>query len=171
VRGLRLGMNIKDVATRLRPSSVPEPDSCGRQTLEFDWADGLLGQPAPRLRELSGVRRVRLGFLDGRLAYFRVTYDGEAVPMRLDQFRATLSASLQLPGMWRRAGGAGAWDQPYTVGCDGFNLMAGYNVGPYVELHDTAALDMLLKRSTEARIRRLREREAERERRRREFKP
>jgi hypothetical protein len=73
--------------------------------------------------------------------------------------------------MWRRAGDAGAWDQPYTVGCDGFNVMAGYNVSPYVELHDTTALDMLLKRGTEARIRRLREREAERERRRREFKP
>lgn len=171
VRGLRLGMSIKDVATRLRPSSAPELDSCGRQTLEFDWADDLLGQPAPRSRELSGVRRLRLGFLDGRLAYFRVTYDGEAAPMMPDQFRATLSSSLKLSGMWRRAGDVGAWDQPYTVGCDGFKVMAGYNVGPYVELHDTAALDMLLKRSTEARIRRLREREAERERRRREFKP
>jgi ankyrin repeat protein len=171
VRGIRLGMNLKGAAARLHPSSVSEPDSCGRQTLEFDWADDLLGQTAPRPQEFSGVRRLRLGFLDGRLAYFRVTYDGEAAPMRLDQFRATISSSLKLPSMWRRAGDAGTWDQPYSVGCDGFKVMSGYNVGPYVEFHDTTALDVLLKRSSEARIRRLREREAERERRRRVFKP
>jgi hypothetical protein len=171
VRGIRLGMSLKGVAARLHPSSVSEPDSCGQQTLEFNWADDLLGQPAPRPRELSGVRRLRLGLLDGRLAYFRVTYDGEAAPMRLDQFRATLSSSLKLPGAWRRAGDAGTWDQPYSVGCDGFKVTAGYNVGPYVELHDTSALDTLLKRSSEARIKRLREIEAERERRRRVFKP
>jgi hypothetical protein len=171
VRGIRLGMSLKGVAARLHPFSVSEPDPCGRQTLEFDWVDDLLGQPAPQPQELSGVRRLRLGFLDGRLAYFRVTYDGEAAPMRLDQFRATLSSSLKLPGMWRRAGDAGTWDQPYSVGCDGFKVMAGYNAGPYVELHDTTALDTLLKRSSEARIKRLREIEAERERRRRVFKP
>ncbi len=171
VREIRLGMSLTDVAVRLRPSSVLEPDPCWRQTLEFDWGDDLLGQPAPRPRELSGVRRLRLGFLDGRLAYVCVTYDSEAAPMRLDQFRTTLSSSLQLPGMWRRAGNAGVWDQPYSVGCDGFKVTAGYNVGPYVELHDTAALGVLLKRSVEARLKRLREIEAERERRRREFKP
>jgi hypothetical protein len=167
VRGIRLGVGLRDVATY----SVSEPDSCGRQTLEFDWTHDLLGQPAPRPREFSGVRRLRLGFLDGRLAYFRVTYDGQAAPLRLDQFRATLSSSLKLPGMWRRAGDAGVWDQPYSVGCNGFTMMAGYNVGPYVELHDTAALGVLLKRSVDARLKRLREIEAERERRRREFKP
>lgn len=117
------------------------------------------------------MRRLRLGFLNGRLAYVRVTYDSEAAPMRLDQFRTTLSSSLQLPGMWRRAGGAGVWDQPYSVGCDGFEVTAGYNIGPYVELHDTAALDVLLRKNTESRIKRLREIEAERERRRRVFKP
>jgi hypothetical protein len=171
VRGIRLGMGLRDVATRLHPYSVSESDSCGRQTLEFDWADDLLGQPAPRPREFSGVRRLRLGFLDGRLTYFRMTYDGQAAPMKLDQFRATLSSSLKLPGMWRRAGDAGVWDQPYSVACDGFKVMAGYKVGPYVELHDTAALDVLLQRSAEARLKRIREIEAERERRRREFKP
>lgn len=107
VRGIRLGMGLRDVATHLRPYSVSEPDSCGRQTLEFDWADDLLGQSAPRPQEFSGVRLLRLGFLDGRLAYFRVTYDGQAAAMRLDQFRATLSSSLKLSGMWRRAGDAG----------------------------------------------------------------
>lgn len=171
VRGLRLGMSLKEVTTRLHPYNVPEPDSCGRQTLEFDWANDLMSQPAPRPQEFSGVRRLRLGFLDGRLAYFRVTYDGEAAPMRLDQFRATLSSSLKLSGMWRRAGDVGTWDQPYSVSCDGFKVIAGYNVGPYVEFHDTAALDMLLKRSVEARIKRQHEIEAEGERRRRIFKP
>jgi hypothetical protein len=65
VRGLRLGMTLPEVTTRLRPSSVPEAEWCGRLTLEFDWADDLLGQRAPLPQGLAGVRRLRLGFLTG----------------------------------------------------------------------------------------------------------
>lgn len=102
VRGLRLGMTLREVTSRLNPPKMAEAKWCGRQTLEFDWSDDLLGQPAPRPRELGGVRRVRLGFLDGRLAYFRVTYDPGDAPLTPEQFRATLSSSLALTGRWRR---------------------------------------------------------------------
>jgi hypothetical protein len=171
VRGLRLGMALPEITTRFRPSAVLEMEWCGRQTLEFDWADDLLGQRAPVPQELAGVRRLRLGFLDGRLAYFRVTYDRREAPPKPEQFRSTLSSSLGLPGGWRRAGGEGLWDQPHSIGCDGFTVIAGYEVGPYVELHDTAALDELMRRRAEVRLRRLREEKEERERRRRVFKP
>jgi hypothetical protein len=171
VRGLRLGMMLREAASRFSSPQMAEAEWCGRQTLEFDWSDDLLGQPAPRPRDLAGVRRIRLGFLDGKLAYFRVTYDSRDAPLTPEQFRSTLTSSLALPGRWRRADGAGEWEPLYSVGCDGFTVIAGYEVGPYVELHDTGAVDLLLRRRQEGRLRKLREVEQEEERRRRVFKP
>jgi hypothetical protein len=171
VRGLRLGMTLQEATSRFRPSKVPEAEWCGRQTLEFDWAYDLLGQPAPRPQELTGVRRIRLGFLDGRLAYFRVTYDPKAAPLTTDQFRSTLSSALALPGVWRAVDGAQSWEQLYSIGCEGFVAVAGYEIGPYVELHDTSAIDLLLRRRQDERQRRRRSAEEEKERRRRVFKP
>jgi hypothetical protein len=164
-------MTLREVTSLLRPSSVDGPEWCGRQALEFDWADDLLGQRAPLPKELSGVRRIRLGFLDGRLAYSRVTYDRRDAPHTSEQFRSTLSDSVGLPGRWRKVDGASAWEQPYSIGCDGFVVMASYEVGPYVELHDTGAIDVLLRRREEGVLRRLREEREERERTRRVFKP
>jgi hypothetical protein len=171
VRGLRLGMTLREVTSRFSPPRVAEAEWCGRQTLEFDWGDDLLGQPAPRPRELAGVRRIRLGFLDGRLAYFRVTYDQQDAPLTPEQFRSTLSSSFALPGRWRRADGAGEFEPLYSVSCSGFAVVAGYEVGAYVELHDTAAIDLLLRRREEGKLRRLREAEEEKQRRRKVFKP
>ena len=171
VRGLRLGMTLQEATSRFRPSKVPEAEWCGRQTLEFDWADDLLGQPAPRPQELTGVRRIRLGFLDGRLAYLRVTYDPKAAPLTTGQFRSTLSSALALPGVWRAVNDAQSWGQLYSIGCEGFVAVAGYEIGPYVELHDTGAIDLLLRRRQDERQRRRRSAEEEEERRRRVFKP
>lgn len=171
VRGLRLGMTLREATSRFRPPRVQVAEWCGRQMLELDWGDDLLGQPAPRPRELAGVRRIRLGFLDGRLAYFRVTYDPRDVPLTSEMFRSTLSSELALPGRWRRADGTGEWEQLYSVGCDGFTAIAGYEAGPYVELHNIGAIDLLLRRKEEAKVRRLREAEDEKQRRKRVFKP
>lgn len=166
VRGLRLGMELREVAARFHAAGTPEPDSCGRQVLQLNWAEDLLGQPAPRPQELKDVRRISLGFLDGHLAYFRVTY---TTPLKPAEFRSTLSATLRLAGRWRRAGSEGLYDEPYSISCGGFTVVAGS--GPYVELIDEAGLRTLLQRDADARLRRLREGEAERERRKREFKP
>jgi hypothetical protein len=172
VRGLRLGMTLREAMSRLKPSSSsPDAEWCGRQTFEFDWSDDLLGQPAPRPEELEGVRLVRLGFLDGKLAYFRVTYDQRTAPLTPEQFRSTLTSSLALPGRWRPADAAGEFESLYSVSCEGFVIVAGYNAGPYVELHDTGAIDLLLRRREEAKLRKLREAEEEKERRRKVFKP
>lgn len=171
VRGLRLGMTLREAALRFSPTRVAEAEWCGRQMLEFDWSDDLLGQPAPRPRELAGVRRMRLGFLDGRLAYFRVTYDERDAPLTSEQFRSTLSSALALPGRWRRADGAGDWGQLHSIGCEGFVAVAGFEAGPYLELYDTGAVDLLLRRREEGKLRRLREAEEEKQRRRKVFKP
>jgi hypothetical protein len=171
VRGLRLGMPLREATSRFSPPRAAQAEWCGRQTLEFDWSDDLLGRPAPRPRDLAGVRRVKLGFLDGRLAYFRVTYDEKDAPLTLEQFRSTLSSALALPGRWRRADAAGEWGPLYSVSCDGFAVVAGYDAGPYVELHDTGAIELLLRRREEEKLRGLREAEGEKKRRRRVFKP
>jgi hypothetical protein len=171
VRGLRLGMTLREATYHFRPTRVEEAEWCGRQMLEFDWGDDLLGHPAPRPREMAGVRRIRLGFLDGRLAYFRVTYDSREAPLTSDQFRSTLTSRFTLPGRWRRADGTGQWEPLYSVGCEGFTVITGYEVGPYVELHDTGGIDLLLRRRDEGKLQRLREAEQEKERRRRVFKP
>jgi len=169
VRGLRLGMGLREAAARFRTVALPEADSCGRQALQVDWAADLLGQPAPRSQEFRDVRRIDLSFLDERLAYFRVTY---TAPLKLAEFRSTLSTALRLPGRWRRLGGEGIQDEPYSIACGGgFTVITGYHLGPYVELIDEASLRMLLQRDADARLKRLREGEAERERRKREFKP
>lgn len=167
-------MTLREAVARFHPSEVPQAQRCGRQTLEFDFSADLLGQPTPVPQGMDGVRRLRLGFLDGRLAYFRVTYFREAAPLKPDEFRQRLSESLHLAGRWRKAGAEQLWDQPFSIGCDGFDgfvVMAGYFQGAYVELHDTAALDRLLVRRAEARLTRRREAEADRERRSRIFKP
>ena len=171
VRGQRRGLTLREAPPRFKPPKVAGAEWCGRQTLELDWSDDLLGQPAPRPRDLAGVRRIRLGFLDGKLAYFRVTYDERDAPLTPEQFRSALSSGLALPGKWRRADAAGGGEPLYSVSCEGFAVVAGYDAGSYVEMHDTAAVDLLLRRRQEGRLRKLREVEQEKERRRRVFKP
>jgi len=171
LRGFRLGMSLREVLARFRKFTMPETNSCGRLNLEFTEARGTLKNLALKPEELISVSRVRLTFIDARLAYLRVTYTRDSSPSNPDEFRAALSGSLSLPGKWRVAGGGDNWDQAYVIGCDGFKVMTGYLAGPYVELHDVEALRMLLQRKVDEEGKERREAEQERERRRREFKP
>jgi len=159
------------VTARFSKFRMPETDSCGRLNLDFDEAWGALRNLELRPEELRGVSRVRLTFVDERLAYMRVTYTAETGAANPQEFRAALSNSLSLPGKWRATGGGNNWDHAHVVGCDGFKVITGYLVGPYVELHDVEALQILLRRKSEEEVRRRREAEREQERRKREFKP
>jgi hypothetical protein len=172
LRGFRLGMSLREVTARFRKFTMPETDPCGRLNLDFNEEWGTLKNLALKPEELTGISRVRLTFVDGRLAYVRVTYSREGAVSSPQEFRAALSDSLSLPGKWRVTGGGGDnWDQAHVVGCDGFKVMAGYWVGPYVELHDVEALRTVLQRKMDEEVRQRREAERERERRKREFKP
>lgn len=169
LRGFRLGMSVHEVTARFRKFTVPERDSCGRLTLDFQEARGTLGGLALRPHDFTGVSRLRLTFVDERLAYLRVTYSREGAVSNPREFRAALSDSLKLPGKWRAAGDGDDWDQAHVVGCDGFKVMTGYLAGPYAELHDVEALRTLLGRMVDEEGRG--RREAEEERRKRVFKP
>ena len=172
LRGFKLGMSLHEVTARFRRFTLPETDSCGRLNLDFNGEWGTLRNLALKPEELMGVIRVRLTFVDERLAYLRMTYSRERAVSNPQEFRAALSGSLALPGKWRAAGGGGDnWDHAHVIGCDGFKVMAGFLVGPYVEVHDVEALRTLFQRQANAEVRRRREAEQERERRKREFKP
>jgi hypothetical protein len=172
LRGFRLGMSLREVTARFRNFTMPETDSCGRLNLDFSEEWGTLKNLALKPEELTGISRLRLTFVDERLAYIRVTYSRDSAVSNPQEFRAALSDSLALPGKWRVTGGGGDnWDQAHVIGCDGFKVMAGYWVGPYVELHDVEALRTVLQRKMDEEVRLRREAERERERHRREFKP
>jgi S1-C subfamily serine protease len=171
LRGFKLGMNLHEVTARFRRFTLPETDPCGRLNLDFNEARRALSGLAIRPRELTGISRLRLTFVDERLAYMRVTYARESAVSNPQEFRAALSASLSLSGKWRVTGGGDNWDHTHVIGCDGFKVMAGYLVGPYVELHDVEALRTLPGRKVDEEAKRRREAEREQERRKREFKP
>jgi len=171
VRGFRLGMSVGEATVRFRRFRMPETSSCGRLNLDFNEAWGALSDLALKPEEFAGVSRLRLSFVDERLAYLRVTYRHESMPGKLEEFRAAVSKSLGLAGKWRVADGGENWDQAQVVGCEGFKVMTGYRAGGYVELHDMAALGRLFGRRLEEDVRERREAEAERERRSREFRP
>jgi hypothetical protein len=171
LRGFKLGMSLREVTARFRRFTMPETDACGRLNLDFNEARGALSALALKPWELTGINRLRLTFVDERPAYIRVTYARESAVSNSQEFRSALSASLSLPGKWRVTGGGDSWDHAHVVGCDGFKVMTGYLVGPYVEMHDVEALRTLLGQKADEEARQRREAEREQERRKREFKP
>lgn len=171
LRGFRLGMTLAEVSARFPRYGMPEADSCGRLNFSMDATFGRLKAEARRPEEFDGVQGIRLGFLDGQLTYVRVTYDGGTTWRGIGEYLATLSGSLGLPASWYKAEDRTTLSQAHMVGCDGFKVVAGFNAGPYVELHDTTAIQTMLRRKVEDVAKKEREAEEERERRRKAFKP
>jgi ankyrin repeat protein len=169
--GFRLGMTLSEASSRFSYYGVPAADSCGRVNITLDPQPGRLWREARRPEEFDGVRGVRLGFLDGRLTYVRMTYDNGTSWRGVSEYLAALSGSLGLPASWHKAGDGGVMSQAHVIGCDGFKMVAGIDLGAYVELHDVAAVQEMLRRKVEDDTRRKREDERERERRRRVFRP
>jgi hypothetical protein len=170
-RGFRLGMTLREVMARFPRYVVPSADSCGRLNLTLSAVDGTLRAYALRPEEFQGVSRISMAFLYERLGYVRVTYNRDTVWRNTGEYLTTLSTSLGLPSSWYKAGNGVTADNAHMIGCDGFKVVAGYYDGPYIELHDTEALQTMLRRKTVEDARRRREAEEERERRRSTFKP
>lgn len=150
---------------------MPQADPCGRLTFSIDSGFGRPRGFARRPEELDGVRSLRLSFLDGRLTYVRVTYEGGAGWNSVGEYLASVSGPLGLPSSWHKTEDGTVVIYAHVVGCDGFKVVAGFHHGPYVELHETAAAQAALRRKIEYDARREREAEEERERQRRTFKP
>lgn len=170
-RALRLGMTLREVAARFPRYVLPSADACGRLNLSFNAIEGTLRAYALRPEEFEGVSRIDMTFLDEQLAYVKVTYSRDAIWRSNGEYLTALSTSLGLPASWYKAGDGVTADNAHMIGCDGFKVIAGYYGGPYVEMHDTEALQVALRRKAEVEAKQRREAEVERERRRRTFKP
>ena len=165
LRGLRLGMSVSDVSSRLG-GLRPQPGRCGLSTLYLDGR-----QLSAAARGFEGVAFLRLIFLDDKVVYLNVGYGREFPFKSFDEYLSTLSSSLGLPGMWRRVAGAPDFERAQAMTCEGFVVAAGRVGSLYVELHDTEAVKTLVRRDMEAGQRQKREAEREAERRRQSFKP
>jgi Ankyrin repeats (3 copies) len=171
LRGFRLGMSVSEVSDRFPRYGMPQADPCGRQTFSLDTGFSRLRAFARRPEEFDGVRSVRLAFLDGRLTYVRVTYEGGTEWRSVGEYLASISNSLRLPASWHKTEDGTIESHAHVIGCDGFKVVAGFDAGPYVELHETTATQAAMRRKVEYDARREREAEEERERQRRAFKP
>jgi len=171
LRGFRLGMTMGEISSRFPRYEITEADSCGHRNLTLDAAWGRLKAEARDPRDFEGVKNVRLAFLDGRLTYIRMTYDNGTSWKGIGEYLAAVSSSLGLPASWYKAEGSTDVSNTHMIGCDGFKVVAGFEAGSYVELHDTAAVQSMLRRKVEDDAKRKREAEEEKERRRKAFRP
>ena len=165
LRGLRLGMSVAEVSARLG-GLRPTLGRCGLSTLYLSDRQLLAAG-----RGFEGVALVRLILLDDRVVYLNVGYGREFPFKSFDEYLSTLSSSLGLAGTWRRVAGAPDFERAHAMTCEGFVVAAGRIGSLYVELHDTEAVQTLVKRDIEAGQRQKQEAEREAERRRRSFKP
>jgi S1-C subfamily serine protease len=142
LRGLRLGMSAAEVSAKLG-GLTPKPGRCGLSTLTVS------GSRLASARGFEGVDSVAAVFLDGRAVYLMVNYGREFPFASFGEYLAALSSRLGLPQAWRRAAGFEGMEEAQAMTCDGFVAAAGHVGSSYVELHDTEAVETLLKRDVE----------------------
>jgi hypothetical protein len=148
LQGFRLGMSLSaaltnQTLTRLRSIDTPERDACGRRTLEYS------APPTSPLRAYLGgppesidISHVTLAFIDERLVYLRVTFGRETKWQ--EQYTQALAQALGRPVDWHDLGYEDDGSRLRLLSCAGWQAIAGFNsVGPYVELHDLSALQLL----------------------------
>jgi hypothetical protein len=154
LQGFRLGMSLNaalanQTLVRLRAADTPERDACGRRTLEYN------APPTTPLREYLGgppesidISHVTLAFIDERLVYLRVVF-GRGTKWQ-EQYTQTLAQALGRPADWHDLGIGPDLSTGRLLSCAGWQAVAGFNaVGPYVELHDLSALQLLPPRLSE----------------------
>jgi Trypsin-like peptidase domain/Ankyrin repeats (many copies) len=145
IRGLSLGMTTGDVSSRLGGFSLPSPNRCGLSYIAI---------PAKRLamlsREFEGVSLLRLAFIDGKLTYLHLAYGSEFPWQGINEYLQTVASSLGLSGEWHRTSLYQSLDNARSISCGSYVVIAGYFKIPYVELHDTEALRVLVGRWDEA---------------------
>jgi hypothetical protein len=200
LRGLRLGMNQAQLVARFPGLSLDRADEFGVSRLrlalidvdlypkgsssrdrgvQLDIAAGTAGvrsftADSSKFPELKGVRKIQLGFVDGRVAYVMVGYDDSFKWKGVDEFTQTVSKNLGLPGEWRVPGESDANVNQKELRCDGFLIGAiiggdstDARMGAQLSLEDTAATQVIEKRQKDREEKKRREEEE----RRKTFKP
>lgn len=144
IRGLRLGMEIKQVLSLLPQLDIKPADEFGYSHTNFSFYQ-MTDEELKRLKfDGKGISSIGLDFLDGKLISLMVMYADTVRWASLDEFASKLNASFNLPGVWQSNG----FDKSLT--CDGFEIRASLagNTGSLF-LFDITSERTLVKRKAE----------------------
>lgn len=147
LRGFRLGTPQASVLLRFPGTSLGKPDKFGITQMQLTVIDTTAFSKGPASRDkgvqpdmagpgeqsafivdsakfpaLKGVRRVRVRFVDGRLAYAQVAYDDSIKWDSIDEFIETVTTTLKLPGNWARPADSDGSTNAKELRCEGFVL-------------------------------------------------
>ena len=146
IRGLRLGMEIKQVLSFLPQLDIKPADEFGYSHTSFSFSQ-MTDEELKRLKfDRKGISYIGLDFLDGKLISLLVAYDDTVRWASLDEFVSKLNASFNLPGAWQSN------DSDKGLTCDGFEIRASLagNTGS-LSLFDITSERALMARKAEKR--------------------
>ena len=117
IRGLRLGMEIKQVLSYLPSLTIEPADEFGFSHASFSFQ--IADEELKRLKfDNKGISNISFNFLDGKLSYIGVSYNDTVKWDSLDEYVSKLNESFHLPGVWQ----SNDYDKSLT--CDGFEIRA-----------------------------------------------
>jgi len=181
LRGFRMGMTQAAVLARLPGVTIEKPDKFGMARLRLSIIDSsslikssardkgvqpdMLAAPSDgsafvidsgRFPALSGVRKIQMRMIDGRLAYLQISYSDEIKWESVDQFVDTISTTLKLPKEWQVPEDAEGGGQQKELRCEGFVIAANtigdpldVHAGPELIVQDLAAWTAMSKRQND----------------------
>lgn len=141
LRGFRLGMPLTDVKSALEDSSLFDSkisggNSVGSRAVRIEGSE-LKGDNA------EGVDDVNLIFVDDRLSFVKVNFNGGMHWDGAEDFFTRMSETLGLPKPSGDAASRGSnqRNQKYTIECSAFSVTLAYSFGvsPSVAISDTLA--------------------------------
>lgn len=198
LRGLRLGATQASVLSRFPGTSTGKPDPFGISQMRLTVIETPLSSKGLSSREkavqpditsgageetgfivdsakfpaLKGVRRVRVRFIDGRLAYVQLGYDDSIKWSGIDEFVATVAQTLSLAGNWQAPDSDDSGTK--ELRCGGFVVTGNVSgdssdtrIAAQLSVADVAAAKLVAKRQNDLKEKAQREEDAKRK----TFKP
>lgn len=97
LRGLRLGMTMDQLVTRLPKSAIKPADQFGFTSVNIfpDYAPGI------DKATFNGVRTISIELVDARVSSLWIGYDKSFKWQSLDEFTSRMTAALKIPDSWR----------------------------------------------------------------------
>ena len=171
LRGLRVGMSIAEVKTKI-PTLKPDPPD------EFNSATAFVRVKSDRylsaLPSLKDVRAISVEFLDQKVSFIGFVYENTARWEEGEAFAAQIARALSLKSGWRKLkeDNYSPLDDLHYMYCQDVMIVAGLKWISADRYPSVSVLDINAQRRLGARLREATERRRElEERRRRTFKP
>jgi hypothetical protein len=132
LRGLRLGMTLEQVKSRL-PSLQVKPSRFGLTTASLDYTYPVAAKTAG----LEGVQSISLEFVDEHLVKIGIMYSNSINWQTPRQFSERVAAALKLPD---------AWENGFNMRCEGFNVSVIPN---YISMSEVQPYEIIRQRRAE----------------------